>query len=114
MIQLIIDYLWHDAHACSEITKSLIKHLGANHTRDDWNTWVTHLIRKAIKDSSTTSFRKHEHVGLGYWSLLVEDILQIPYISQDLHGSNIGMWTYILQITSMKRLNFSSSTGFFA
>jgi hypothetical protein len=41
MIQLIIDYLWHDAHACSEITESLIKLLGANQIRDGWNTWVT-------------------------------------------------------------------------
>jgi hypothetical protein len=86
MIQLIIDYLWHDTNAFFEITKSLIKHLGANQTRDGWNTWVTCLIRKAIKDSRTTSFRKHEHVHLGYWSLLVEDILQIPCISRDLHG----------------------------
>jgi hypothetical protein len=86
MIQLMIDYLCHDAQACSEITESLIKLLGANQTRDGWNTWVTHLIRKTIKDSSTTSFRKHEHVRLGYWSLLVEDILQIPCISLDLHG----------------------------
>jgi hypothetical protein len=34
MIQLIVDYLWHDAHACFEITESLIKLLGANQTRD--------------------------------------------------------------------------------
>jgi hypothetical protein len=94
MIQLIIDYLWHDAHACSEITESLIKLMGANQTRDGWNTWVTHLIRKTIKDSSTASFCKHEHVHHGYWSLLVEDILQIPCISWDLHGvqhRNVGI-----------------------
>jgi hypothetical protein len=30
MIQLIIEYLWHDAHACSEIIENLIKLLGAN------------------------------------------------------------------------------------
>jgi hypothetical protein len=30
MIQLIIDYLWYDAHACSKITESFIKLLGAN------------------------------------------------------------------------------------
>jgi hypothetical protein len=86
MIQLIIDYLWHDAPACSEIIESLIKLLGANQTRDDSNTWITHLIRKTIKDSSTASFRKHEPILLRYWLLLVEDILQIPCISQDLHG----------------------------
>jgi hypothetical protein len=86
MIQLIVDYLWHDAHACSEITESLIKLLGANQTRDGWNTWVTYLIRKTIKDSSTASFCKYEPIHFGYWSLLVEDILQIPCISQDLHG----------------------------
>jgi uncharacterized Zn finger protein len=86
MIQLIIDYLWHDSHACSEITESLVKLLGANQARGRWNAWVTHLIRKTIKDSSTASFRKHKHVCLGYWSLLVQDILQIPCISQDLHG----------------------------
>jgi hypothetical protein len=34
MIQLIVDYLWHDAHACSVISESLIKLLGANQTRD--------------------------------------------------------------------------------
>jgi hypothetical protein len=38
MIQLIIDYLWHDAHACSVISESLIKLLGANQTRDGSNT----------------------------------------------------------------------------
>jgi hypothetical protein len=86
MTKLIIDCLWHNAHACSEITERLIKLLGANQTRDGWNTWVTHLIRKTIKDSSTASFHKHEHVHLVYWSLLVEDILQIPCISRDLHG----------------------------
>jgi hypothetical protein len=53
MIQLIIDYLWYDAHAWSVILESLIKLLGANQTRDGWNTWVTHLIREIIKDSST-------------------------------------------------------------
>jgi hypothetical protein len=86
MIQLIIDYLWHDGHACSEITESLVKLLGANQTIDGWNTKVTHLIRKTIKDSSTASFHKHEPMHFGYWSLLVEDILQIPCISQDLHA----------------------------
>jgi hypothetical protein len=65
MIQLITDYLWHDAHTCYEITESLIKLLGVNQTRDGWNTWVTHLIRKTIIDSSIASFRKHEHVGMG-------------------------------------------------
>jgi hypothetical protein len=53
MIQLIIDYLCYGAHACSVILESLIKLLGANETRDGWNTWVTHVIRKIIKDSST-------------------------------------------------------------
>jgi hypothetical protein len=86
MIQLIIDYLWHDTHACSKITEGLIKLLGANQTRDGWNAWVTHLIRKTIKDSRTASFRKHKPICLRYWSLLVEDILQIPSISRDLHG----------------------------
>jgi hypothetical protein len=52
MIHLIIDYLWYDAHAYSVISESLIKHLGANQTRDGWNTWVIHLIRKINKDSS--------------------------------------------------------------
>jgi hypothetical protein len=52
MIQLIIDYLWHDTHAFYVISESLIKLLGANQTRDGWNTWVIHLIRKIIKDSS--------------------------------------------------------------
>jgi hypothetical protein len=86
MIQLIIDYLWHDTHACSEIIEGLIKLLGANQTRDGCNAWVTHLIGKTIKDSRTASFRKLEPDHLGYWSLLVEDILQILCISQDLHG----------------------------
>jgi hypothetical protein len=53
MIQLIIDYLWHGANACSVISESLIKLLGANQARDGWNTSVIHLIRKIIKDSNT-------------------------------------------------------------
>jgi hypothetical protein len=86
MIQLIIDYLWHDAHACSKIIERFIKLLGANQTRDGWNTYVTHLIKKTIKDTKTTSFHRHKPIRLGYLSLLVEDILQIPCISRDLHG----------------------------
>jgi hypothetical protein len=43
MIQLIVEYLWHEAHGCFEITESLIKLLGADLTRDGWNTWGTHL-----------------------------------------------------------------------
>jgi hypothetical protein len=86
MIQLIVGYLWHDTQACSELVEGLIKLLGGNQTRDGWNAWVTHHIKKTTKDSKTASFRKHEHVRLGYWSLLVEDILQIPCITQDLHG----------------------------
>jgi hypothetical protein len=86
MIQLIVDYLWHDTHACSEITEGLIKLLGAIQTRDNWNAWVTHLIRKTIKDNRIAYFHKHEPVRLGYWSILVEDILEIPFISRDLHG----------------------------
>jgi hypothetical protein len=86
MIQLIVDYLWHDTHACFEITEGLIKLLGANQTRDGWNTWVTHLIRKIIKDSRIASFHKHDPIRVGYWSLLVEDILQIPCITRDLNG----------------------------
>jgi hypothetical protein len=76
MIQLIVDYLWHDAHAFSEIIESLIKLLGANQIRDGWNTWVTHLIRKTIMDSSIASFHKHEHVHFRYFLLLVEDIFK--------------------------------------
>jgi hypothetical protein len=38
MIELTIDYLWYDAHACSVISDSLIKLLGDKQTRDGWNT----------------------------------------------------------------------------
>jgi hypothetical protein len=72
------------------------------------------IIRKTIKDSSTASFHKHEPVRFGYWSPLVEDILQIPCVSRACMSSSIGMWMYTLRITSTKRLNFSSTIGFFA
>jgi hypothetical protein len=35
MIPLIIDYLWHDTHTCSEITESLIKLLGCDRTTSE-------------------------------------------------------------------------------
>jgi hypothetical protein len=38
MIQLIIDYLWYDAHTCSVISECLIKLLATNQIRDGWNT----------------------------------------------------------------------------
>jgi hypothetical protein len=50
----VSSFLWYDAHACSVISESLIKLLGANQTRDSSNTWVTHFIREIIQDSSTT------------------------------------------------------------
>jgi hypothetical protein len=49
MIQLIVDYLSYDAYACSVISESLIKLLGVNQTRDGWNTWVMHLIRRSSR-----------------------------------------------------------------
>jgi hypothetical protein len=52
MIQLIVDYLCHDAHTCFEITESLIKLLGANQKRDGWNTWVTILSRRPSRIAS--------------------------------------------------------------
>jgi hypothetical protein len=65
MIQLIVYYLWHDTHACSVISESMIKLLGANHTRDCWNTSVIHLTRKIIKDSSTVRSRCVSLMSLG-------------------------------------------------
>jgi hypothetical protein len=64
MIELIVDYLWHDANTCSEITKSLIKLLAVDQIGDSWNTYVTHLIQKTIKDSNTTPFCKHQPIRL--------------------------------------------------
>jgi hypothetical protein len=30
MVKFIINYLWHDADACSQITKSMLKVLGSD------------------------------------------------------------------------------------
>jgi hypothetical protein len=65
MIQLIVDYLWYDAHTFSVTLESLIKLLGANQTRDSWNTWVIHLIRKIIKDTSIVGSRCVSLMSLG-------------------------------------------------
>jgi hypothetical protein len=65
MIQLIVDYLWYDAHTCSVTSESLIKLLGANQTRDSWNTWVIHLIRKITKDTSIVGSRCVSLMSLG-------------------------------------------------
>jgi hypothetical protein len=86
MIELIIYYLWHDAHTSSKIAESLIKILCANQTGDSWNAGITHLIWKAIKNGCTTLFCNEEIVRLGYRSLLVENVLQILCIGWNLHG----------------------------
>jgi hypothetical protein len=69
MIKLIIDYLWHDAHTHSKVTKSLIKLLCTNLTGDSWNAKVAHLIWKAVKNGHATLFYNEELVRLGYRQL---------------------------------------------
>jgi hypothetical protein len=49
MIRVIIDYLWYDAHACSMISESFIKLLGAKQIRYGWNTWVIILLGRSSR-----------------------------------------------------------------
>ena len=79
MVKFIINYLWHDADACSQIAKSVLKVLSSNGTCDGGASWFLLLLQERIEYSYSTLIRKQD-------PLIAKDILEILGVCGNLHS----------------------------
>jgi hypothetical protein len=96
MIELIEDYLWHDAHAVSEIIERLIKLLGLIRQEIVGTPGSPILSGRpsmiaALRLSANTSLSMS---GIGHFWLRIS--LKYLALVGTCMVSNIGMWMYIL------------------
>ena len=54
MVEFIINYLWHDADACSHIAKSVLKVLSSDGTCDSGASWFLLLLQEGVENSCAT------------------------------------------------------------
>ena len=86
MVKFIINYLWHDADACSHITKSVLKVLSSNGTCDGGASWFLLLLQERIEYSCATLIRKMHDLGGRQDPLIAKDILEILGVRGNLHS----------------------------
>ena len=58
MVKFIINYLWHDSDACSQIAKSVLKVLSFDGTCDGGASWFLLLLQERIEYGCATLIRK--------------------------------------------------------
>ena len=65
MVKFIINYLWHDADACSQIAKSVLKVLSSDGTCDGGASWFLLLLQDRVEYSCATLIYKLHNLTLG-------------------------------------------------
>ena len=96
MVKFIINYLWHDADACSQITKGLLKVLSFDGTCDGGASWF--LLHEMIEYSCATLIRKLHDLGGWQDPLIAKDILEILGVRGNLHS--IKKWYVAIKLLS--------------
>jgi len=77
MVKFIINYLWHDADACSQITKSMLKVLSSDGTCDGGASWFLLLLQERVEYSCATLTCKLHELGGRQDPLVAKDNLEI-------------------------------------
>ena len=85
MVKFIINYLWHDADACSQIAKSVLKVL-SDGTCDGGTSWFLLLLQETVEYSCATLTRKLHDLGGRQGPLIARDILEILGVRENLHS----------------------------
>ena len=85
MVKFIINYLWHDADACSQIAKSVLKVFSSDGTCDGGASWFL-LLQERIEYSCATLIRKLHDLGGRQDPLIAKDILEILGVRGNQHS----------------------------
>ena len=92
IIKFIINYLWHDADTCSQITKSVLKVLSSDGTCDGGTSWfLLLLLQERIEYSCATLIRNLHDLGGWQDPLIAKDILKILGVGGTCIVSRSGM-----------------------
>jgi hypothetical protein len=86
MVKFIINYLWHDVDACSQIAKSVLKVLSSDGTCDGGASWFLLLFQERVEYSCATLTCKLYDLGGRQDPLVAKDILEILGIRGGLHS----------------------------
>ena len=89
MVKFIINYLWHDADACSQIAKSVLKVLSSDETCDGGASWFLFLLPERTEYSD---------LGGRQDPLLAKDIPEILGVRGNLHS--IKKWYVAIKLFS--------------
>ena len=98
MVKFIINYLWHDADACSQIAKSVLNVLSSNGTCDGGASWFLLLLQKRIEYSCATFTRMLHNLSGRQDPLVAKDILEILGVRGNLHS--IKKWYVAIKLLS--------------
>ena len=98
MVKFIINHLWHDADACSQIAKSVLKVLSSDGTCDGGASWFLLLLQERIEYSCATLIRKLHDLGGRQDPLIAKDILEIFGVHGNLHS--IKKWYVAIKLLS--------------
>ena len=99
MVKFIINYLWHDADACSQIAKSVLKVWSSDRTCDGGASWFLLILQERVEYSCATLICKLHDFGGRQDPLVAKDILEILGVRGNLHS--IKKW-YV----AVKLLNY--------
>ena len=86
MVKFIINYLWHDADAFSQITKSVLKVLSSDGTCDGGASRFLLLLQERVESSCATLTCKLHDFGGRLDPLVAKDILEILGVRGHLHS----------------------------
>src|SRR6185437_14360959 len=86
MVKFIINYLWHDADARSQIAKSVLKVLSSDGTCDGGASWFLFLLQERIEYSCATLICKVHDLSGRQDPLIAKDILEILGVRGNLHS----------------------------
>ena len=96
MVKFIINYLWHDADACSQIAKRVLKELSSDGTWDGGASWFLLLLQERVEYSYATLFCKLHDLGGRQDPLVAKDILEILGVRGNLHS--IKKWYVAIKL----------------
>ena len=98
MVKFIINYLWHDADARSQIAKSVLKVLSSDGTCDGGASWFLLLLQERVEYSSARLICKLHDLGGRQDPLVAMDILEILGVCGNLHS--IKKWYVAIKLLS--------------
>ena len=98
MVKFIINYLWHDANACSQIAKRVFKVLSSDGTCDGRASWFLLLLQERVEYSCATLIHKLHDLDGRQDPLIAKDIFEILGVHGNLHS--MKKWYVAIKLLS--------------